>query len=152
MPTFSGSSFFGLEEMHLIGRGIGSLMYNLIIVDNDLKRNCKFFYTRRNGKTSMAGYPFYIPRRQLHAIGQQIAKSRKSIPTSFQGSFKNIISKTDGTRAVDWLDFLLYIVPTLVVPYLRTAAAKKAVLSLVKGCALALQWSLTEEKINEMQR
>lgn len=59
--------------------------------------------------------------------------------------------KKDGVRAVDWLDFLLYVVPTLVVPYLPSTSAKKALLALVKGCALALQWRLTEDLLREME-
>ncbi|KAI8639509.1 hypothetical protein BD408DRAFT_349757 [Parasitella parasitica] len=68
------------------------------------------------------------------------------VPISFQGSFEDVISKTEGTRAVDWLDFLLYFVPTIVVPFIRNPPAQKAILSLIKGCALALQWELTDEK------
>jgi hypothetical protein len=73
------------------------------------------------------------------------------VPISFQGSFEDVISKTEGTRAVDWLDFLLYVVPTIVVPFIRNPPAQKAILSLIKGCALALQWELTDEKICEME-
>ncbi|GAA5804830.1 hypothetical protein HPULCUR_010338 [Helicostylum pulchrum] len=80
-----------------------------------------------------------------------IAKSRKYIPTSFQGSFDNVIEKTDGTRHVDWLDILLSCIHTIVVPYIEDAATKKALLSLVKGCALSLQWNLTEHMLNEIQ-
>ncbi len=61
-----------------------------------------------------------------------------------------LLQKTEGFRAVDWLDFLLYIIPTLVTPYLPSRTVQKAVLSLVKGCSLALQWDLTDELISEM--
>lgn len=152
MGTFSGSSFFGLDELHLIARGIGKHIYELITVDLDIKNNTHYFYTKSDNTKSSEGYPFYIPKANLRKIGETIAKSRQYIPTSFQGSFDNLIAKTDGTRAVDWLDFLLYIVPTLVVPYLSNRVVQKALLALVKGCALALQWNLTDELINEMER
>ncbi|KAI7873167.1 uncharacterized protein EV154DRAFT_556372 [Mucor mucedo] len=43
------------------------------------------------------------------------------------------IARTDGSRAVDWLNFLLYVVPTLIIPQLPTQSSKTAILSLVKG-------------------
>lgn len=104
-----------------------------------------------DGSKSTNDYPFYISKQKLKLIGESIAKSRKFIPTSFQGSFDDIITKTDGTRAVDWLDFLLYIVPTLIVPYLPNEGVKRALLALVKGCSIALQWEITEQLINEME-
>lgn len=122
----------------------------MITVDLNISQNTVFFYTKQDGTKAVEGYPFFISRRNLVSIGESIARSRKYIPTSFQGSFDNIMAKTEGTRAVDWLDFLLYIVPTLVVPYLPNRTVQKAVLSLVKGCALALQWDLTEELIREL--
>ncbi|OAD67250.1 C2H2-type zinc finger transcription factor [Phycomyces blakesleeanus NRRL 1555(-)] len=99
----------------------------------------KNFYTHPDDTLSTTEYPFFIPRTSLVTIGNFITSSRPYIPVSFQGSFDNVFSKIDGTRAVDWLDFLLYIVPTLVIPFLSNRAVKTAVLSLVKGCALALQ-------------
>ncbi|OAD68523.1 hypothetical protein PHYBLDRAFT_172950 [Phycomyces blakesleeanus NRRL 1555(-)] len=110
----------------------------------------KKFYIRPDDTFSTTEYPFFIPRTSLVTIGNCITSSRPYIPVSFQGSFDNVFSKIDGTRAVDWLDFLLYIVPTLVVPFLSNRAVKTAVLSLVKGCALALQWTLTSELLDEM--
>ena len=122
----------------------------MVTADLSTGQNTVFFYTRPDGTRTMENYPFYIPKRSLVSIGKSITESRQYIPTSFQGSFDNVFAKTEGTRAVDWLDFLLYIVPTLVVPYLPNRTVQKAVLSLVKGCSLALQWELTEELIDEM--
>lgn len=151
MDTFSGSSFFGLDEMHLIARGIGHQIYELITVGLDLRNNTHYFYVNNRGKKTHEGYPFYISKNNLKKIGASISESRQFVPTSFQGSFDNVINKTEGTRAVDWLDFLLYIVPTLVVPHLPNRTVRKAVLSLVKGCTIALQWALTNELIDEIE-
>jgi hypothetical protein len=76
----------------------------------------------------------------------------KFIPVSFEGSFEDIIGNTEGVRAVDWLDFLLYVVPTWVVPLIEGTACKKALLSLVRGCSIALQWDLTEQLIEEIDK
>lgn len=153
MTTFSGSTFFGLDELHLIARGIGKQVYDLVTVANlPSSQMSLFYYTNPNHTKNTESYPFFISKRDLKAIGECISQSRKYVPTSFQGSFDNVIAKTDGTRAVDWLDFLLYIVPTIIVPYLPNSSVKKALLSLVKGCALALQWTLTESLLDEMER
>ncbi|OAD69424.1 hypothetical protein PHYBLDRAFT_172669 [Phycomyces blakesleeanus NRRL 1555(-)] len=149
LSTFSESSFFALDKLHLIARGIRKLVYDLITVT--LTKETKFYYTHLDNTLNTTKYPFHIPRADLVTIGNCITSSRKYIPTLFQGSFDNIFAKIDDTRAVDWLDFLLYLVPTLVVPYLPNRAVKTALLSLVKGCALALQWTLTSELLDEME-
>ncbi|OAD72690.1 C2H2-type zinc finger transcription factor [Phycomyces blakesleeanus NRRL 1555(-)] len=130
LSTFSKSSFFALDELHLIARGIEKLVYDLITVT--LTKETKFYYTHSDNTLNITKYPFYKPKANLVTIGNCITSSRKYIPTSFQGSFNNVFAKIDGTRAVDWLDFLLYLVPTLVVPYLPNRAVKTALLSLVK--------------------
>ncbi|OAD74819.1 hypothetical protein PHYBLDRAFT_61130 [Phycomyces blakesleeanus NRRL 1555(-)] len=139
LSTFSGSSFFALDELHLITRGIGKLVYDLITVT--LTKETKFYYTHPDNTLNTTEYPFHIPRADLVTIGNCITSSRKYIPTSFQGSFDNVFAKIDGIRAVDWLDFLLYLVPTLVVPYLSNRAVKTALLSL----------TLTSELLDEME-
>ncbi|OAD65390.1 hypothetical protein PHYBLDRAFT_176157 [Phycomyces blakesleeanus NRRL 1555(-)] len=149
LSTFSESSFFALDELHLIARGIGKLVYDLITVT--LTKETKFYYTHPDNTLNTIEYPFHIPRADLVTIGNCITSSQKYIPTSFQGSFDNVFAKINGIHAVDWLDFLLYLVPTLVVPYLPNRAVKTALLSLVKGCALALQWTLTSELLDEME-
>jgi hypothetical protein len=136
--------------MHLIARGIGKHIYDLIMVD--ITKNSIFYYTNTDSTVNSTQYPFYISKTNLLAIGSCISQSRKFIPTSFQGSFDDVIRGIDGTRAVDWLDFLLYIVPTVVVPCLSTESCKQAVLALVRGCSIALQWELTHELIDDMEK
>ena len=124
-------------------------MWELITVANT--KDQIFFYTNPDGTRSTEDYPFLISKANLKRIGECITQSRQTIPVSFQGSFHNVFEKIEGTRAVDWLDFLLYIVPTLVVPYLPTVASKKATLALVKGCALSLQWDISPEQIEQIK-
>ena len=95
-------------------------------------------------------YPFFIEKRTMEEIGQQIESTRKYLPVAFEGSFLNIIKQTRGTRAVDYNDFMLYIVPTLIVPKIRTRAAQQAIIKLVRGCSIALQWKLSIDNLNEM--
>ncbi|OAD71933.1 hypothetical protein PHYBLDRAFT_169846 [Phycomyces blakesleeanus NRRL 1555(-)] len=139
LSTFSGSSFFALDELHLIARGIGKLVYDLITVT--LTKETKIYYTHPDNTLNTTEYPFHIPRADLVTIGNCITSSQKYIPPSIQGSFDDVFAKIDNTRAVDWLDFLLYLVPTLVVPYLPNRAVKTALLSL----------TLTSELLDEME-
>lgn len=124
-------------------------MWELVTVADSNGSN--FYYTNSDGTESSAGYPFYISKANLKTIGDSITQSRQTIPVSFQGSFYNVMEKTEGTRAVDWLDFLLYVFPTLVVPYLPNNAAKDATLSLIKGCGLSLQWDITTQQIDQIR-
>ncbi|OAD75675.1 hypothetical protein PHYBLDRAFT_143923 [Phycomyces blakesleeanus NRRL 1555(-)] len=78
LSTFSGSSFFVLDELYLIARGIEKLVADLVAI-----RNC-------------------------------ITSSEKYVPISSLDSFVNVFVKIDSTCTVDWLDFLLYLVSTLV--------------------------------------
>ncbi|OAD72708.1 hypothetical protein PHYBLDRAFT_168970 [Phycomyces blakesleeanus NRRL 1555(-)] len=109
---------------------IGKLVYGLITIT--LTKETKFYYTHPDNTLNTTEYPFHILRADLVTIGNCITSSQKYILTSFQGSFDNVFVKINSTRAVDWLDFLLYLVLTLVVPYLPNRAAKTALLSLVK--------------------
>ncbi|KAI8968632.1 hypothetical protein BDB01DRAFT_733094 [Pilobolus umbonatus] len=142
LPTFCGSSFFGLDEMHLLGQGIGRFVLKLIVPKYNVS-----FRPRNVDKA----YTFFVDKKELEAAGHQIKESQKHIPTSFQGSWDNLIQKVDGARAIDFIDFLLYVIPTLIVPLLEGEIVKKVLLSLVRGCSIALQWDLTESLITEMQ-
>lgn len=76
----------------------------------------------------------------------------------------DVFRRPGHARAVDMIDSLLYIVPTLVVEQLdqsmkrqpsRSTAHKKgfkALLCLVKACAMALQFHLDDDDITEIQR
>jgi hypothetical protein len=62
-----------------------------------------------------------------------------------------MIKQIRGTRAVDYNDFMLYIVPTLIVLKTRTrAAAQQAITKLVRDCSIALQWRLSVDNLNKM--
>ena len=97
-------------------------------------------------------YTFSLPKRDILSVGTCIELSRSKIPVSFQGSWSNLILSTEGARAIDYIDFLLYVVPTLLVPLFNKVATRKALLALVKGCSIALQWDLDENLIVEMEK
>ncbi|CAO3618584.1 unnamed protein product [Mucor hiemalis] len=146
LPSFCGTFFHPLEEMHMLGHGIGKLIYRLLVKTNQGNEHL-YFHNDKSAKH----YPFTIDKKQLLAAGKSIDASRAHIPVSFQGSWDNIINKLDGVRAVDYLDFLLFVVPTLLVPLLQKNKTRTAVMNLVQGCSIALQWELTEDSIVQME-
>ena len=82
-------------------------------------------------------------------LGDWIAASRLTYPAAFNYSFDK---RTGYYRAVDWQDFLLYIVPTLVVPHLVHRGARKALMSLVNAVSISLQREISSQDLEDMDR
>lgn len=99
-----------------------------------------------------ADYPFFIDSKTLKKIGEMVASSKPYVSVSFCSKWVDPIKNTGGNRAVDYLNFLFYVVPTCFVPYLRNEDAKSALLKLVKGCALSLQWGISNDDIRLIRR
>lgn len=62
-------------------------------------------------------------------------------------------------RSVDWICFLLYIVPTLICEQLlaqsgsaENCPAATALIALVQACAIALSWEISEQGVIRMER
>lgn len=133
--------------MHLIGHGIGRMIHDLIV---NPKNSPKYYHNRDAANKSK--FTFLVDPTALRNAGICIERSRKTIPVSFQGSWDNLLAKTDGARAIDYIDFLLFVVPTLLVPLFDRVEVRSALLNLVKGCAIALQWNLTESLLVVMEK
>lgn len=150
MKLFNGAAFSTMDELHTIGRGVGMLLLDVLTVAAT-KEN-KYYHKLYLNKDvySTQQYPFFIQKSRLELIGKAIEDSRQHIPTSFLGSCTNQIVNRQGMRAVDIMDYLLYYIPTLFVPELASIPAQQAVLRLIKGCSLALSWSLSDDALDEM--
>ncbi|KAI9327957.1 hypothetical protein BD770DRAFT_334331, partial [Pilaira anomala] len=151
LPTFLSSSFHVLDELHALGQGIARFVHEMVVKVNQNPKMTNFYSKNADGSFNSIEYTFKLNTRQLENVGTCIELSRSKIPVSFQGSWDNLIAKVDGARAIDFLDFLLYVVPTLIVPLFSKAATRKALLCLVRGCAIALQWEINENLIIEME-
>lgn len=153
LPSFASSSFYGLDELHLFGQGIAKFIRLLIVKVNQApSENTTVFGKSSDGSFNMSNYTFKLSKKQLEDVGNCIEASRGKIPVSFQGSWDNLVKKIDGARAVDFLDFLLYVVPTLIVPLFTKLDVRRALLFLVRGCAIGLQWETNESLIQEMEK
>ena len=150
LDIFKGPLTFQIEELHTISRGGGFLLYAMLTVDNS--KTTKYYHKMDPDLEDYERetYPFFVDKRTMEEIGQQIEETRKYLPVTFEGSFLDMIKQTRGTRAVDYNDFMLYIVPTLIVSKIRTRAAQQAITKLVRGCSIALQRKLSVDDLNEM--
>lgn len=118
----------------------------------DRKKGSKFFFVKKDKSANVLEYPFFVQTSDLATIGEKISGSRRYIPTSFQGSWDDIFRKLDGVRMVDYIDFLVYAIPTVVCPMINNAGARNALFELSKGCGLALQWSISEAMITKIEK
>ncbi|OBZ80395.1 hypothetical protein A0J61_11556, partial [Choanephora cucurbitarum] len=123
LPTFMGIfSFFG-DELHMIGHGLGHLVYNLL----DPKANGHL-----KVKSSLeCSFDF-------------------DQPGYFQDLIDWIAFSS--LRAVDSQFFLLHIVPTMIIPRLKYPSSKKALINLVNACSISLQRLITEGELEDMKR
>lgn len=139
--------------MHNLGQGIGRFIIKLIVnVNRHPNQKHSYHHKFADGSTNISGYTFKAPFKDLEIAGNMIEESRKNIPIAFRGSLDNLIAKLDDARAIDFLDLLLYVVPTLMVPVFTRQKVKTALLDLVRGCSIALQWELSENLIVEMEK
>jgi hypothetical protein len=97
-------------------------------------------------------YTFNIPKSKLSEIGILVERSRSTIPSTFASKWENPIIQSGGNRGVDWIDFFLYMVPTLFVPALTHRAARKPLLCLSKACAAVLKWEVKEDDLLRLEK
>lgn len=161
LPSFTGPTFFGLEELHLLGQGVAKHVYELLTVSLRKGHNhaVKLLYKptdkelkEKNLCKSEWPYTFHIAPQNLDELGKLVEKSRETIPSTFASKWENPITQSGGNRGVDWLDFFLYIVPTLFVPALTNKDARRPLLCLSKACAAALKWEITESDLRRLEK
>ncbi|OAD79471.1 hypothetical protein PHYBLDRAFT_162541 [Phycomyces blakesleeanus NRRL 1555(-)] len=62
------------------------------------------------------------------------------------GTAMDVYKNPGSFKAVDWADFLLFVVPTLVAERIGDATAWNALLGLVQACNLLMSWELSAEE------
>lgn len=155
----------GIDEFHLLS-GIGVFLIELLTVNSskNVKNNSCFKYLYQPTKEELDEhqlndpkdwpYPFSISAANLNEITELVEKSRSTVPTtSFESTWSDPISgKSHGYRGVEWIEALLFMVPTLFVPRLRYKRASKPILALCKAASLMLQWCITSEDLKIIKR
>lgn len=93
-----------------------------------------------------SAYVFELCKDDFTRMKEGVNSSRRFIPTGvFQGSWQGVDPSNVKSmyRSVDWIEWFIYVVPTLLVPCFKNKELQKAVLGLVRGCALSLNWEIT---------
>ncbi|KAG2215835.1 hypothetical protein INT45_002904 [Circinella minor] len=141
LKSFHGSSFFGLDEMHLIGANVTKKLWSMISGDFETDVNTTI----------------RLPKQKCLKIGSALVESGRTIPSSiFEGSFRDVSRKAGLMRSVDWIMFLQIVVPTLVFEnlvdiYTANSEQVQALMSLVIGCTLALLWEIDDDDIANIE-
>ena len=70
LPTFTGPSFFGLDEMHLLGQGMGRLIHNLIVTTCTTSSFTKYMHKNDDGTFNKDGYTIAVGKKDLTDVGK----------------------------------------------------------------------------------
>lgn len=100
-------------------------------------------------------YPFELSNSAFVAIKKSMDASRPLIPAScFKGSWLAMEpNNVKGLyRSAEWLDWLLYCLPTLILSQFENPQVSDGFLNLVRGIALSMQFSITSADIKEIDR
>ncbi|OAD65645.1 hypothetical protein PHYBLDRAFT_176033 [Phycomyces blakesleeanus NRRL 1555(-)] len=107
LDAFSEPYFFALDEMHSICHGVAKQVWGLI--------------TGKYRKKHLLVLSVEVQKE----IGAAMTLTRKTIPKSFYGAWRDVSKNTEYFKAVDWTHFLLELVEWNV--YLETLLAKDKV-------------------------
>ena len=143
LVTFAGTSSFGFDELHGISN-VSKMFFDMV----SPRYSDPYKYYGRESE-----YIFELGRNDFVSMQSSINASRQYIPTgTFQGSWQGVNPANVKSlyRSVDWIEWFLYVVPTLLVPCFRDTELRKAVLGLVRGCALSMNWEITTTDLNDI--
>ncbi|CDH61438.1 predicted protein [Lichtheimia corymbifera JMRC:FSU:9682] len=116
LPSFHGYTFFPMDIMHLLGHGIAKQLWNMM----------QGTYGKNNN-------PLYLSPATRNTISQQFIASHQhqTTPSSFSGSCGYIKTKSEYFRAVDWIHFARFLLPTVVLEHVSDPEAVNALHHLV---------------------
>ncbi|KAG2216518.1 hypothetical protein INT45_002652 [Circinella minor] len=129
LESFHGASFFGLDEMHLIGANVSKCVWKMI---------------SGSFKNSTTSFELGTSKRQI--IGSSVESSANTIPSSiFKGDFriKLIVIDYSPMMVCDMLELQLGVE--------QAKAVVDALVSSVTGCAIALSWKISEDDLVKME-
>ena len=68
----------------------------------------------------------------------------------------DVTKRSGHARAVDWIDIIMYVFPTIVVEQLRkkqtSDEAIKAFMSLIQAITMSLSWSISDAEITKIKK
>ncbi|KAI8635754.1 hypothetical protein BD408DRAFT_154058 [Parasitella parasitica] len=155
LVTLNSPYFVLLDSIHLVEHNISKAVYDLITLslNKDTNKASKFMFTMKGPEyMSCEAFPFWIDRKALIEAGKLVAASKPTVNSSFGSKWVDPIAYNSGIRACDRKLFLLHILPAFFVPLIQNDKARKAILKLVKACALCPQWNFTKQDVERIRR
>ena len=147
LPSFTSTSFIGLDEFHMFGLNIA-------------KQLVKFL--KGEGETILK-----LKHRYWSRLGASIKEQGQYLPCIFDGEMKDVLSNTKHARGVDYMLFLKYIVPTFVTEQIQVQqtetsvkknnqedidAAIEALSTISKICSIATQYDISNAELQELDK
>ncbi|KAI8136648.1 hypothetical protein BJV82DRAFT_675807 [Fennellomyces sp. T-0311] len=134
LKSFKGVSFYGLDIMHLVGQGLAKHFWILVSTN-------KYGATNRN--------PFFIKPLARRHIGKAMAELKRSLPSSLTTCTTDI-SRKKLKKSIDWIDFLRYMVPTILIEHIQNRHAKEATKALSNIFKMLFHRTITETSLREL--
>ncbi|CAO3601492.1 unnamed protein product [Absidia cylindrospora] len=92
----------------------------------------------------------YIGSSSAARLFIDMENSLPTIPTTFDGSFRSPFGRHT-SRAVDYIDLVLYVIPAIFVRHFKNLQTRVSVLSIVHFMQIALQWSVSRPQQEQME-
>lgn len=153
LPTFDSVYFFGWDELHGIAEGVCKQLYYLLTTrTNNDKKKFHHLPLQEDIKTGQQHrYTFDLTLDQLRQIATAMEKTRRSIPSSYEGRWEDVTTSIVKSRGVDYLDMYLYAIPNLIAPMFNNRPeTQKAILFAVRAVVIAMEWNTTTKDLEEM--
>ncbi|KAI9320558.1 hypothetical protein BX666DRAFT_2081374 [Dichotomocladium elegans] len=124
--------------MHLLGSNVGPHLWTMLT-------------------NPVSESPFLLSNAQKTLVSTSLRRTKPTWPSVFDGKIKDVLTRTSDTRAVDYIDMLIYFIPTAVLEVLEEEGGCSdrgaiALASLIKACAISLSWEITDEDISAVER
>ena len=135
LKRFHGAFFFPVDLMHLFGCNVGPQIARLITTDD-------FSIDKRYQ------HPLRFTSKDIQNINSLLRLSCPLVPTTFSGVIENVESVYN--RAVDWIHFLRYTLPTTVASFFDKSTQQK-IMCISKICNLACQRDITRMGVDVLR-
>ncbi|SAM08341.1 hypothetical protein [Absidia glauca] len=127
------------DGMYFLGYGLGKMLFAMF---QPIKKN---LYVTSKGKRKYLAARDYLGDLELTKVGEAMALSKPDIPVGhFDGNWDDIV-KYPNARAVDWINFVLFVVPTLLAPSLYYDNTREILSNLIIAMHLCLSWKVDQE-------
>ncbi|KAI9248801.1 hypothetical protein BDA99DRAFT_542376 [Phascolomyces articulosus] len=98
---------------------------------------------------------FRLSKEKNDILGRCLEEPIKTLPSTFTGRPIDVIRRPKHARAVDWVDIVIFIIPTIVTELLKQSRCERNAVSclvgLVEARSIALSWKVTNEDTEKAQ-